>query len=390
MRIVVAPDKFKGSLSAAAVASKIAAGLRKQLPDFEIVEVPVADGGEGTLEAAFAAGYEEVGYAVSGPTGRAVSASVGIRGRQAVIEMAAASGLALLPEGQLMALTASSKGTGELIGHALDAGCTEIVIGVGGSACTDGGAGLLVGLGARLLDVNGNDLPPGGAALQHLCRVDLSGLDVRLRSAEIILASDVDNGLLGPFGASAVFAPQKGATAHDVVQLEAGLARLVQVLARELGPRAIALSEAAGAGAAGGTGYAALAVLDAVRKPGIDVVLGFTRLAEQLAGASLVVTGEGSLDDQTLMGKTPLGVARLAASFQLPAVAVCGRTTLTRDVLQAAGFGRVYALTDLEPDMSRCMTDAGPLVERLGEIMAHDLSTQVQDELLIEKQVRWT
>ncbi|MHA7179313.1 glycerate kinase [Arthrobacter sp. MDB2-24] len=382
MRIVVAPDKFKGSLSAAAVAGKLAAGLRKQLPDLEIVEVPVADGGEGTLEAAFAAGYEEVRCAVSGPTGRAVSASLGIRGRQAVIEMAAASGLALLPEGRPMALTASSKGTGELIRHALDAGCTEIVIGVGGSACTDGGAGLLVGLGARLLDVNGNDLPPGGAALQHLYRADLSGLDVRLQTAEIILASDVDNGLLGPFGAAAVFAPQKGATAQDVVQLEAGLARLVQVLARELGPRAIELSEAAGAGAAGGTGYAALAVLDAVRTPGIDVVLRFTRLAEQLAGASLVVTGEGSLDDQTLMGKTPLGVARLAASLRLPVVAVCGRTPLTREVLQAAGFDRVYALTDLEPDTNRCMAEAGALVERLGEIMAGDLAPQVQAELL--------
>lgn len=382
MRIVVAPDKFKGSLSAAAVAGKLAAGLRKQLPDLEIVEVPVADGGEGTLEAAFAAGYEEVRCAVSGPTGRAVSASLGIRGRQAVIEMAAASGLALLPEGRPMALTASSKGTGELIRHALDAGCTEIVIGVGGSACTDGGAGLLVGLGARLLDVNGNDLPPGGAALQHLYRADLSGLDVRLQTAEIILASDVDNGLLGPFGAAAVFAPQKGATAQDVVQLEAGLARLVQVLARELGPRAIELSEAAGAGAAGGTGYAALAVLDAVRTPGIDVVLRFTRLAEQLAGASLVVTGEGSLDDQTLMGKTPLGVARLAASLRLPVVAVCGRTPLTREVLQAAGFDRVYALTDLEPDTNRCMAEAGALVERLGEIVAGDLAPQVQAELL--------
>ncbi|MDQ0736512.1 glycerate kinase [Arthrobacter agilis] len=384
MRIVVAPDKFKGSLSAAAVAGRLAAGLRKQLPDLEIVEVPVADGGEGTLEAAFAAGYEEVGHTVTGPTGHAVSASVGIRGRQAVIEMAAASGLALLPEGRLMALTASSKGTGELIRHALDAGCTEIVVGVGGSACTDGGAGLLVGLGARLLDVNGNDLPPGGAALQHLYRVDLSGLDTRLRNTDIILASDVDNGLLGPFGAAAVFAPQKGATAHDVVQLESGLARLVHVLALELGPRAISLSEAAGAGAAGGTGYAALAVLDAVRKPGIDVVLGFTQLAEQLAGASLVVTGEGSLDEQTLMGKTPLGVARLAASLRLPVVAVCGRTPLTREALRAAGFDRVYALADLEPDTNRCMTEAGPLVERLGEIVADDVAKQIQAELLSE------
>lgn len=384
MRIVVAPDKFKGSLSAAAVASRIAAGLHRRLPDLDIVEVPVADGGEGTLEAAFAAGYKDVSFAVSGPTGRAVLASLGIRGRQAVIEMATASGLALLPEGRLQALTASSEGTGELIGHALDAGCREIVIGVGGSACTDGGAGLLVGLGARLLDTNGEELPPGGAALKLLDRVDLSGLDIRIQTADIILASDVDNGLLGPFGAAAVFAPQKGATAQDVVELEAGLSRFVQVLAMELGPRAIELSEAAGAGAAGGTGYAALAVLGAVRKPGIDVVLGFTRLAEHLVGASLVVTGEGSLDDQTLMGKTPLGVARLAASLRLPVVAVCGRTPLTREVLHDAGFDRVYALTDLEPDTNRCMTEAGPLVERLGEIVAGDVAMQIEAELISE------
>lgn len=384
MRIVIAPDKFKGSLSAAAVANRLAQGLRKQLPDLEIVEVPVADGGEGTLEAAFAAGFREVSHTVSGPTGRPVPASLGIRGNRAVIEMATASGLALLPEGQLQALTASSKGTGELIGHALDAGCTEIVIGVGGSACTDGGAGLLVGLGARLLDANENDVPPGGAALQSLARVDLSGLDLRLRSAQIILASDVDNTLLGSRGAAAVFAPQKGASAQDVIELEAGLGQLVQVLARELGYRAIELSEAAGAGAAGGTGYAALVVLNAVRKPGIDVVLGFTRLAEQLAGASLVITGEGSLDDQTLMGKTPLGVARLAASLRLPVVAICGRTPLTRKTLQLAGFDRVYALTDLEPDMNRCMSEAGPLVERLGELVAGDVLKQVQAELLSE------
>lgn len=384
MRIVVAPDKFKGSLSAAAVADRLAKGLRKQLPDLEIVEVPVADGGEGTLEAAFAAGYREVSHPVSGPTGHPVVASLGIRGRQAVIEMAAASGLARLPEGRLQALTSSSKGTGELIGHALDAGCTEIVLGVGGSACTDGGAGLLVGLGARLLDANEEELSPGGEALQYLARVDLSGLDARLRAAQIILASDVDNGLLGPLGAAAVFAPQKGATAQDVITLEAGLGQFVQVLARELGYRAIEVSEAAGAGAAGGTGYAALAVLNAIRQPGIDVVLGFTRLAEQLAGASLVVTGEGSLDDQTLMGKTPLGVARLAASLRLPVVAICGRTPLTSDVLQAAGFDKVYALTDLEPDMNRCMTEAGPLVERLGEILAGDVSKQTQAELLSE------
>lgn len=378
MRIVVAPDKFKGSLSAADVTARFARGVRAHSPGVEIIEVPVADGGEGTLEAAFAAGYEEVRYTVSGPTGRPVTASLGIRGHRAVIEMAAASGLALLPEGRLEPRTASSTGTGELLRHALDAGCTDIVVGVGGSASTDGGAGLLVGLGAQLLDVDGGELPPGGAALRALDRVDLTGLDTRLASARIVLASDVDNVLLGPSGAAAVFAPQKGATTSDVADLEAGLGRFVEVLSRERGRRAIDCASAEGAGAAGGVGYAALAVLDAVREPGIDVVLGFTRLADHLIGASLVVTGEGSLDEQTLMGKTPLGVARLAASFQLPVIAICGRTQLTREVLLGAGFDGIYALTDLEPDTARCMAEAGPLVERLGEIVAGEIVKHVQ------------
>ena len=381
MRVVVAPDKFKGSLSAGAVAAHIAAGLKSRIPGLEVAEVPVADGGEGTLEAAFAAGYSEIVHEVSGPAGAPVRASIAVRGPEAVVEMATASGLALLPEGELRALTASSRGTGELIRHALDAGCTRIVIGVGGSACTDGGAGLLSGLGARMLDAQGAELPPGGAALQQLSHADLSGLDERLKDTLIILASDVDNGLLGPNGAAAVFAPQKGATAGDIVELEAGLARLVRVLAQELGPRAVELSQAAGAGAAGGTGYAALAVLGAVRKPGIDVVLDFTRLADQLAGASLVVTGEGSLDRQSLMGKTPLGVARLAAAHGLPAVAVCGRLALTQDQLREAGFERAYALTDLEEDTARCMAEAGALVERLGAAIADQLAAPAQGRL---------
>lgn len=381
MRVVVAPDKFKGSLSAGAVAAHIAAGLKSRIPGLEVAEVPVADGGEGTLEAAFAAGYSEIVHEVSGPAGGPVRASIAVRGPEAVVEMATASGLALLPEGELRALTASSRGTGELIRHALDAGCTRIVIGVGGSACTDGGAGLLSGLGARMLDAQGAELPPGGAALQQLSRADLSGLDERLKDTLIILASDVDNGLLGPNGAAAVFAPQKGATAGDIVELEAGLARLVRVLAQELGPRAVELSQAAGAGAAGGTGYAALAVLDAVRKPGIDVVLDFTRLADQLAGASLVVTGEGSLDRQSLMGKTPLGVARLAAAHGLPAFAVCGRLALTQDQLREAGFERAYALTDLEEDTARCMAEAGALVEQLGAAIADQLAAPAQGQL---------
>ncbi|WP_298251951.1 glycerate kinase [uncultured Arthrobacter sp.] len=367
-RVVVAPDKFRGSLSAPEVAHHLANGLRRRIPDLDVVEVPVADGGEGTLEAAFAAGYEQHRFEVPGPTGDPVRAALGIRGTRAVVELAAASGLALLPGGTPRPLDATSEGTGALIRHALDAGCTRIVLGVGGSACTDGGAGLLRGLGARLLDADGGELAPGGAALRALTRIDLTGLDARLGTATVVLASDVDNALLGLGGAAAVFGPQKGATPEDVLALDAGLTQFVAVLGAALGPRAADLSRAPGAGAAGGTGYAALAVLGAVRRPGVDVVLEFVGLAGRLDGAELVITGEGSLDAQSLSGKTPVGVARLAAAHGCPVVAVCGRNELTPAEQRGAGFSRVLALTELEPDLRRCMTDAAVLLEEAGEL----------------------
>ncbi|TYD00624.1 glycerate kinase [Arthrobacter echini] len=371
-RVVVAPDKFRGSLSAPEVARHVANGLRRRIPELHVVEVPMADGGEGTLEAAFAAGYGQRWFEVPGPTGEPVRAALGIRGTHAVVELAAASGLALLPGGTPRPLDATSEGTGALLGHALDAGCTRIVLGVGGSACTDGGAGLLRGLGARLLDDDGEELAPGGAALQDLTRIDLTGLDARLGHTTMILASDVDNALLGPAGAAAVFGPQKGATPEDVLALDAGLAQFVSVLGAALGPRAADLSRAPGAGAAGGTGYAALAVLGAARRPGVDVVLEFVGLAGRLDGAELVITGEGSLDAQSLSGKTPVGVARLAAAHGCPVVAVCGRNELTPAEQRGAGFSRVLALTELEPDLRRCMTDAAVLLEQAGEQLAPD------------------
>ncbi|MBG6183149.1 glycerate kinase [Arthrobacter sp. CAN_A214] len=375
MRIVIAPDKFKGSLSAPEVASHLRIGLLRVVPDSDILEVPVADGGEGTVDAAVAAGYERRYFPVTGPTGEPVSAAVAVRGHQAVVEMAAASGLAVLPGGTLDARGASSVGTGQLITAVLDLGCTEVVLGVGGSASTDGGAGLLVGLGARLLDEEGAVLAPGGAALAGLTRIDLSGLDQRLSTAKFILASDVDNGLLGNGGAAAVFGPQKGASADDVLELDAALGRFVQVLGNEIGQAAIDAAFRPGAGAAGGAGYAAMVLLDAERRPGVDVVLEFTGFAGHLEGADLVVTGEGSLDEQTLLGKTPVGVARAAVAASIPVLAVCGRSLLTADELTAAGFDRTYALTDLERDVAQCMANAGPLVERVGELVGAYLLT---------------
>ncbi|GAB5077479.1 glycerate kinase [Arthrobacter sp. AD-310] len=374
MRIVIAPDKFKGSLSALEVCSHLEKGLQRAAGNnLEVVRIPVADGGEGTLDAAVGSGFTRRTATVSGPTGQPVEADFAVRGHEAVIEMATASGLALLPNVRkggrpdpADATTATSLGTGQLIRAALDAGCRRIVLGVGGSANTDGGAGLLQGLGARFLDARNNELPPGGAALANLHSIDFTHFEPRLVDTRFMLASDVDNPLLGAQGAAAVFGPQKGATPQDVDMLDAALARFVEVLAREIGFRAVKAAEAPGAGAAGGVGYAAIAALAATRRPGIDVVLEFTGLAERLAGADLVITGEGSLDEQSLLGKTPLGVARAAAGQGVPVIAVCGRTTLEAGQAATAGFEDVYALTELETDVNRCIAEAGQLLEQLG------------------------
>jgi glycerate kinase len=374
MRVVIAPDKFKGSLSAPDVARHLETGLQRACGgNLEVLRIPVADGGEGTLDAAVGSGFTRRSAVVSGPTGAPLRAEFAVRGREAVIEMAAASGLTVLPDGIKDAKGATSLGTGELIRAALDAGCRQIIVGVGGSANTDGGAGLLQGLGARFLDADGRVLPPGGAALARLAWIDFSGFDSRLDGARFVLASDVDNPLLGAQGAAAIFGPQKGATPEDVAVLDAALAHFADVLGAEIGPRAGKAVGAPGAGAAGGVGYAAIAVLAATRRPGIDVVLEFTGLAERLAGADLVITGEGSLDEQSLLGKTPMGVARAAALAGVPVVAVCGRTTLTREQQEDSGFRQVYPLTSLEANVEICIAEPRPLLEQLGKQIGAEL-----------------
>ncbi|MDQ0643398.1 allantoinase [Microbacterium murale] len=374
MRLVIAPDKFKGSLTAPEVAERVASGARRADPTIEVVTVPVADGGEGTLDAVLAAGFSSRTALVAGPTGGEISAEFAVRGEQAVVEMARASGLDLLPGGRKDALSATSLGTGQLVRAALDAGCRRIVLGIGGSASTDGGAGLLQGLGVRFLDEAGEELPPGGAALVRLASVDLSALDARLTDTEIILASDVDNPLTGPTGAAEVFGPQKGASVEDIATLEVGLTRLVEVLdaAGALSVPAAEAASRAGAGAAGGVGFAAIA-LGATRRAGVDVVLEVTGLAARLRGADAVITGEGSLDEQSLMGKTPVGVARAASAAGLPVYAVCGRTTLSADAIADAGFAGARALSELEPDAERSMAEAGPLLEELAEQLVREI-----------------
>ncbi|MFI7483195.1 glycerate kinase [Kocuria sp. M1R5S2] len=378
MRIVIAPDKFKGSLEAPDVAAALAAGIRSVDPSADVVRLPVADGGEGTLEAAVGAGFTAFPLTVTGPVGEPVEARFALNDGTAVVEMALASGLAALPVDEhgdpvLDAGGATSRGTGELVRAALDAGASRVLLGVGGSACTDGGAGLLQALGARLLDAAGEELPRGGAALARLDRVDLGGLDPRLADTEVVLAADVDHPLLGEHGAAAVFGPQKGAGPRQVRELDDALTVLRDRLAEALGGTVTEAAAAPGAGAAGGVGFAALAVLGARRRPGVEVVLEFVGLADLLDGADLVVTGEGSLDEQSLGGKTPLGVLETARAAGVPAVAVCGRTTLEPRVLRDAGFLRAYALTDLEPDPRTCMREAGRLLEQVGAHLARDL-----------------
>jgi glycerate kinase len=371
-RVVVAPDKFKGSLPADRVAGAIAAGLRSRRPETEVLECPIADGGDGTVAAAVAAGFRFVPAIATGPTGKPVETGYARHEETAVVELAAVSGLSMLPEGTPAPLTASTLGVGELIRRALDDGCRRIVLGVGGSSGTDGGAGIAAGLGARLLDDRRDDLPLGGAALLHLDRLDVGGLDPRLRETEVIVASDVDNPLLGEHGAAAVYGPQKGSSEADVALLDAALRHFSELVRRELD---VDVAGAPGAGAAGGAGYAALAVLGATFRPGIDVVLELTGFEDKLPGASLVITGEGSLDRQTLHGKGPAGIAAAATARGIRVVAIAGHNSLDQDVLAEHGFAAAYALTDIEPDVTKCMTDTAALLERLSAQVAEDWLT---------------
>lgn len=365
--VLIACDKFKGSLTAGEVIEHLQAGLREGAPGIDVRSVIVADGGDGTLEAAEAAGFRPVELTCSGPTGDPVRTRYVRRGGEAVVEMADACGLVRLPDGKRQALASSSAGLGEVIAAALDAGVEELVIGIGGSASTDGGAGMLTALGARFLDAQGGELAPGGGALTDLASVDLSGLHPRLNDVAITVACDVDNPLLGEQGAAAIFGPQKGADRADVAHLDTGLERLSRVVAEATGRD---VAHEPGAGAAGGVGWAALAVLGARMRPGIDIVLDLNRFDELVQGARLVVTGEGSVDLQTLLGKAPAGVAAAARRAGVPIVAVCGRALLSDEQAAQAGFERLYRLTDIEPDTSRCMQQAGPLLRRLAAGLA--------------------
>jgi glycerate 2-kinase len=378
--VVVAPDKFKGTLTASEVAGYLAAGLEQARPGLGIVRVPIADGGDGTVDAAEAAGYRRVEMGVRGPTGKAINAAFAFADGTAIIEAAAACGLGLLPGGELAPLTANSRGVGELILAAARMRAKRIVLGLGGVATTDGGSGMVRAFGGRLLDARGMELPAGGGALAQLDQLDLSGLR-DLSGIEFVVANDVDNPLLGSHGAAAVYAPQKGATPADVVLLEEGLTRWADAVERALprvgaaGSYPVAYRDIPGAGAAGGLGFAALAFLGATTRPGIELMLDLVSFGSHLDNARLVITGEGALDAQSLHGKAPVGVAQAAAVPGIPVVAVCGICSLTPAELHAAGISQAYALTDIEPDIDRCRTNPGPLLEALATQIATDWLT---------------
>ncbi|MFJ5861961.1 glycerate kinase [Pseudarthrobacter sp. NPDC092439] len=367
--VLIACDKFKGSLTAPEVCDAVAEGIRAVRPDATVIPMPIADGGDGTVAAAVGAGYRHITLSVTGPSGQPVSAGFALHpdGGTAVIEMAQASGLLQLAGGIPDPLGATSYGTGELVVAALDAGARRIVLAVGGSASTDGGAGFLQALGARLTAGDGTAVAHGGGALDTLASVDLTSLDRRLAGCEIVLASDVDNPLLGHDGAASVYGPQKGAGAEEVEILEEGLAHLVRVME---GHGVLAgMADFPGAGAAGGIGYAALAVLGATRQPGIDVVMEITGYGETVAAlgaGDLVVTGEGSLDPQTLSGKAVAGLAAVARDAGVPVIAVCGQGSLTAEQLGTLGIQGSFPLTDLEPDTARCMSGAAALLAAVG------------------------
>ncbi|WP_022960867.1 glycerate kinase [Halopseudomonas pelagia] len=368
MKVIIAPDSFKESLSANAVAEAIAAGWASVYPDAEIGLYPMADGGEGTVDAVLAAaGGERREMVVSGPMGEPVTAYWGWLGDgQAVIEMAAASGLHCVPSDQRDVLKASSFGTGELIAAALDAGATRIILGLGGSATNDAGVGLLMALGARFLNNQDQLLPPGGGALQALHHIDLDGLDSRLNRVEFMVAADVDNPLCGPRGASHIFGPQKGASMEQVEQLDRALGHFADVLASTIG---VDLRNEPGVGAAGGLGFAALALLHAGFRPGIELVAELSGLAQAVQGADLVITGEGRLDGQSLHGKTPVGVARIAQAAGVPVIALAGSLGEGYQRLYEAGIDAAFSLTPGPMELNEAMEHAAlQLQARAGDI----------------------
>ncbi|WP_142502731.1 glycerate 2-kinase [Klebsiella sp. 2680] len=344
MKIVIAPDSYKESLSATEVAQAIEKGFREIFPDALYVKVPLADGGEGTVEAMIAATQgTRMSVCVTGPLGVPVDASWGLSGdgKTAFIEMAAASGLGLVPPAQRNPLLTTSRGTGELILHALDHGAKNIIIGIGGSATNDGGAGMMQALGARLCDADGAEIGNGGGCLYNLSSIDISALDARLHDCTIRVACDVTNPLLGDNGASRIFGPQKGATEAMIRELDRNLEHYADVIKTDLH---VDVKQVAGAGAAGGMGAALMAFLNAELRSGIEIVTQALNLEEHILDCSLVVTGEGRLDSQSIHGKVPVGVASVAKKYRKPVIGIAGSLTRDVGVVHQHGIDAVFSV----------------------------------------------
>jgi glycerate kinase len=375
VRVLVTPDKFKGTLTAVQAAEAIAKGWARAVPTAEVEKVPMADGGEGTLEALVAAmGGEPHRARVTGPLGDPVDAeyatAVSQEDSMGVVEMARASGLALISESRRDPTRTTTRGTGELILEVCRRGARRVLVCIGGSATNDAGAGMGQALGIRLLDGTGRDLRPGGASLLDLARIDMSGLDPAVAAATFMVATDVDNPLVGPQGASAVYGPQKGASPEDVALLDRALGHFAAVVYRDLG---VDVRNLPGAGAAGGLGAGLIAFLGARLRPGVDVVMESLRLPQRLEGADLVVTGEGTFDQQSLRGKVPAGVLRVAAEARVRTVVLCGRADL-----ELPGV-KVWSLVE--------RFGAEAAMERAGPLLA-DLAAEVASEIEGEWKVR--
>lgn len=364
MKIVVAPDSFKGCLGALQVSQALERGIKRVFPDSEVNLIPMADGGEGTVEAVLAAaGGESVGLEVTDPLGRRIKAAYGLidGGQTAIIEMAAASGLPLLSNNERNPLLASTMGTGELIRDALERGVKKILIGIGGSATNDGGAGMAMALGVRFLDAQGLPLGPGGGELARLSGIDLSGLDPRVSEVEIEVACDVQNRLCGPSGASAVYGPQKGASPDMVLELDKGLKNLGGLLGQKRGLDLLTLP---GGGAAGGLGAGLVGFLGAKLRPGTQIVLEAAQAEEKIQGADLVLTGEGKTDFQTAFGKVPVGVASLARKAGVPVLVLSGAVEGDPDILADAGIRACLSIAEGPISLAEALLKAEGQLER--------------------------
>ena len=367
MKIVLAPDSYKGSLTAQEICRAMSAGVKRLFPKADIVSVPMADGGEGTVNSLIdATGGRIIYKTVTGPIGEKVDSFFGVMGdgKTAVIEMAAASGLPLLSKSRQDPRITTTYGTGELIIAALEEHCTRIIIGIGGSATNDGGAGMAQALGYHFLDNKGCELPRGGLALKNLTQIDNSKRDPRLNSVEIVIACDVTNPLIGPSGASAVYGPQKGATPEMVEELDRALQNYAHVIQKDFG---LEIANYPGAGAAGGLGAGLMVFAGAHLQRGIEIVIEAIGLKQKLKGADLVITGEGRIDGQTINGKTPIGVARAAKALNLPALAVAGGIGPGVEMVFQRGIDGVIPIVDRPMTLEEAIDQAADLVTNATE-----------------------